>query len=91
MAPTDVEIILSKQLASCLAMPMFVLGPEGELLFFNESTEPILGRRFEETGSMPVDEWLELIQTTNEEGIPVKQEHRPLIAALQRVWEIFRA
>jgi PAS domain S-box-containing protein len=84
LTQSDVAIALLKQLASCLAMPMFVLGPEGELLFFNESTEPILGLRFEETGSMPVDEWLELIQTTNEEGIPVKQEHRPLIAALQR-------
>jgi PAS domain-containing protein len=84
LAKSNVEIVLLKQLASCLAMPMFVLGPEGELLYFNESAEPILARRFDETGMMSVDEWVDLIRTTDEDGVPVKEEERPLIAALKR-------
>jgi PAS domain-containing protein len=83
LSQSNVEIVLLKQLASCLAMPMFVLGPDGELLFFNESTEPILGRRFDETGQMSADEWVTLIRTIDEDGVPIKAEERPLIAALQ--------
>jgi len=84
LAESNVETVLLKQLASCLAMPMFVLGPEGELLFFNESAEPIIGGRFEETGMLRTEEWLPMIQTTDESGIPFKDEQRPLLGALQR-------
>ena len=48
MPPRNVEIILLKQLASCLAMPMFVLGPDGEMLYFNEPAESIVGARYAE-------------------------------------------
>jgi len=52
----DIEVILSRHLASCLAMPIFIVDPVGNLLFYNEPAELILGRRFEETGEMPASE-----------------------------------
>jgi PAS domain-containing protein len=80
----DVEIILLKQLASYLAMPIFVIGPEGELVFFNESAESILGRRFDETGEMDREEWSDLLQASDAAGLPVPEGERPLLAALDR-------
>jgi PAS domain-containing protein len=84
LAQSNVEIVLLNQLASCLAIPMLVLGPKGELLYFNESAEPILARRFDETGRMSIDEWMPLIPTSSEDGVPFKDEDRPLVSALQR-------
>ncbi len=83
MAQDNVEIVLIKQLASCLAMPMLVIGPDGDLLYFNETSESILGRRFDETGELGRDEWPALYQTSDDYGIPIKYEERPLISALE--------
>ena len=84
MAQRHVEVVVLKQLASCLAMPMLVIGSDGDLLFFNESAEPILGHRFDEIGEMSQDEWAQLLVTSDEHGVPIKREDRPMIAALER-------
>jgi PAS domain-containing protein len=84
VAQRHVEVIVLKQLASCLAMPMLVIGSKGDLLFFNEPAEPILGHRFDEIGEMGQDEWSGLLATSDDQGVPIKREDRPLIAALER-------
>ena len=52
-----IQIILMKQLAGYLSVPLFLVGPNGDLLFYNEPAEAILGRRFDETGAMSAKEW----------------------------------
>jgi PAS domain-containing protein len=84
MRKKNVEIVLLKQLASCLAMPMMVIGPDGDLLYFNESSESLMGRRFDETGELDRDEWPALYQTSDDYGVPIKREERPMIGALER-------
>lgn len=54
MPAHDIEIILSRQLADCLTVPVFIVDPEGNLLFYNPPAEEILGQTFTETGPMPV-------------------------------------
>jgi PAS domain-containing protein len=77
-------VILVKQLASYLAIPILLLGPEGELLFFNESAEPLLGARFDELDVVPLEEWSNVLQSADEDGSPIKQEDRPMVVALQK-------
>lgn len=84
MAQEDVEIVLLKQLASCLRIPISILGSDGSVLFFNEPAESIFGRRFDETGGLDADEWQALIQPSDAAGAPLKAEERPVIAALER-------
>ena len=93
MPQADVELILLRQLASYLATPMLVVGPEGDLLYFNEPAEPILGRRFEETGELSADELGRIFQATDEEGSPLPPEQRPMLRAIEsnepthgRIW-----
>ena len=83
MAAPRVEMVLLKQLASCLAMPMFVLNSEGDLVFFNESAEPLIGLRFDEMGEIGIAEWPSLLRLMDEQGVPLKDEARPLPAALE--------
>ena len=86
MAPGEVEIVLLKQLASCLSIPIALLGPDGTVLYFNESAESIFGRRFEESGGLGLDEWGMILQPSDAAGSPLKREERPLMIALdQRV------
>ncbi len=84
MPQRAVEIILMRQLASYLAMPIFIVDPAGTLVFYNEPAETILGRRFEETGEMPLEEWSTLFDLTAEDGSPIPLQARPLMIALQK-------
>lgn len=77
------EIILARHLASCLAMPIFIVDPVGNLLFYNEPAESILGQRFEETGEMPAAEWATAFRPTDETGQPLPPEALPLVVVLQ--------
>src|SRR4029453_4991519 len=56
-AQKPIELILARQLATHLAMPIFLVDADGTLVFFNEPAERILGRRFDETGEMPAAAW----------------------------------
>ena len=82
MSRNPIEIIVLKQFAGCLAIPMFVIGPTGDLLYFNESAEPLLGLRFDEAGELDLEEWSRLIPTFDEFGGAFKPEERPLVLAL---------
>lgn len=81
-AQKEIELILARQLASYLVMPIFIVGPRGNLIYYNEPAEPILGRHFEETGEMPIEEWSTLFKPTDEDGKPIPPEELPLVIAL---------
>ena len=82
MAQQEIEMILVRQLASYLAMPIFVVDPEGTLVFYNEPAEPLLGRRFEEAGEMSLSEWSTIFEFTDEAGVPLAPKELPLTIAL---------
>jgi PAS domain-containing protein len=79
-----VELLLMRQLASCLTTVMFLLGPDGTTLFFNEPAERLLGRRFDELDEMSLQEWSALLESTDEAGEPIAFEERPVVIALLR-------
>jgi PAS domain-containing protein len=79
-----IQIILTRQLAGYLSVPLFLVDPDGNLLFDNEPAEAILGRRFEETGAMPADVWAAAFTPVDETGRRVPPEELPLMVALTR-------
>jgi PAS domain-containing protein len=82
MSQQEIEVILTRQLATYLAMPIFVVGLDGTLLFYNEPAEAILGCRFDETGALPLDEWSHLFMPTDEQGAPLPPDQRPVLIAV---------
>jgi PAS domain-containing protein len=84
MPQQEIEMILMRQLASYLVMPIFIVDPQGTLMFYNEPAELILGRRFEETGEMPIAEWSTIFEPTDEAGQPIAPEDTPLAVALAK-------
>lgn len=83
MSQKEIEVILARQLASYLALPVFIVDLEGTLLFYNEPAELILGRRFSETGEMRMSEWSTIFRPTDESGRALSPEELPLVIALQ--------
>src|SRR6266540_7476246 len=77
-----VEIILNRHLADCLAIPVFITDTTGNLLFYNEPAEEILGKRYEDTGEMPVEEWSTIFKNKDEEGRALPPEELPLVRTL---------
>jgi PAS domain-containing protein len=77
-----IEIILNRQLADCLALPVFITDIHGNLLFYNESAEDILGKRYEDTGEMPVEEWGTIFKSKDDNGNPMDPQELPLVKAL---------
>jgi PAS domain-containing protein len=78
----EIEVILARHLASYLAMPMFIVDPAGNLLYYNEPAELTLGRRFHETGEMPVSEWGTIFKPMSQDGTALAPENLPLVRAL---------
>lgn len=83
MPQREIEVILTRQLASYLTLPIFIVDSNGTLVFYNEPAEKILGHRFEESGEMPAEEWAAIY--TLPEGSPgqVPPERLPLMIALR--------
>jgi PAS domain-containing protein len=77
-----IEIILTRQLAEYLSVPLFLVDPKGDLLFYNEPAEALLGRRFEETGGMPAEDWSSAFKPVDDRGQPIAPADLPLMITL---------
>lgn len=82
MSGHAIEVILSRQLADCLSVPVFIVDPEGNLLFYNPPAEEILGKKFQDTGPMPVGDWGTSFSPHDEEGNPIPPEELPLVQTI---------
>ncbi len=82
MAQQEIEVILARQLAGYLAFPIFIVDPEGTLLYYNEPAEAILGQKFDETGAMPAAQWTTVFTATGQTGAPLPADELPLMIAV---------
>lgn len=82
MPSQSIEIILNRQLADCLSIPVFITDTKGNLIFYNEPAEELLGTRFEETGAMPAEKWSTVFTPTDEDGNTIPPEELPLVKTL---------
>jgi len=83
MAAYEIEIILNRQLAECLSIPVFITDRKGNLIFYNEPAEQILGCRYEETGEMPSEKWATIFNPLDEAGNPLPPDGLPLVRTLK--------
>lgn len=83
MPAYEIEIILNRQLADCLSIPVFITDTIGNLVFYNEPAETVLGKRFEETGEMPVEMWSRIFKPIDEFNKEIPPEDLPLVKTLR--------
>lgn len=83
MAQREIELILIRQLADYLATPMFVVDPRGDLIYYNEPAEALLGRPFDQSSPMTFDEWSTVFEPTRPDGTKVPYDGLPVARALR--------
>ncbi len=84
MPQQAVEMILVRQLAGYLYVPVLVLDTTGTVVFYNEPAERILGVRFEETGRIDPEEVDRLVELSEDPAAGPEEAGRPLDVALQQ-------
>ena len=84
MPQQPIELILTRQWASYLAVPVWVWGAEGDLLYYNEAAEALIGRRYDEAGEMPLAELSAIFKITDSDGSPLSPEELPGAVALSK-------
>jgi PAS domain-containing protein len=79
----NLVLILSRGLASSIATPMFLVDPEGTLVYFNEAAEQVLGQTYPEAGEMARDEWSTAFAAEDpDNGDKLDPQTLPLMVAL---------
>jgi PAS domain-containing protein len=82
VAQEPIELILLKHWASYLATPIWIMDAKGDLLFYNEPAEQILGKRFDEVGEINAEALADLFVTTKLDGSALESRDLPIVAAL---------
>jgi PAS domain-containing protein len=77
-----IELILLRQFASYLDLPVFLIDAVGDLVYLNEPAEPLLGLRFDEVGELSMADWLSSFRPTAEDGRVLPPNAVPLVIAL---------
>ncbi|HSG12265.1 MAG TPA: hypothetical protein VLA22_00180 [Gaiellaceae bacterium] len=78
-------LIIARELASQLATATFIADAAGDLVFYNEAAEEILGRTFAEAGPMPAESWTSQFLLEDLDGDSLPLERMPAgIALLER-------
>jgi len=77
-----IELILCRHWGNHLQTPVFLVDPEGNLLFYNDPAGRILGRRFAENGPMSAAEWSTAFRATDDNDVPIDPDKLPLRVAL---------
>lgn len=75
-------LILARAFASNLSTPTLLADARGYLVFYNEAAEAVVGRRFSETGEMPLDDWIAAFEPRTTESDPLPADRRPARIAL---------
>jgi len=77
------ELILARNLMSALSTPAFLVDEGGLLVFYNEAAGMLLGKRFEELGTVGPQEWGSLFGPFDESGEPIPYDDLPLVRAVR--------
>jgi PAS domain-containing protein len=82
-AQKPLELILARNLLSTIATPAFLVGDRGALLFYNEAAAALVGRRFEESGTMSAAEWTSEFGPFGADEKPMPYDQIPATIALR--------
>jgi len=77
------ELILARNLMSALSTPAFLVDEGGVLVFYNEAAGALLGKRFEELGTVGAEEWGSLFGPFDRDGEPIPYDELPLVIAVR--------
>lgn len=92
MAPQQsLEMILLRQLASYLASPIWIMDASGDLLYYNEPAEELLGVQFDDAGPIQASDLASMFKVTDLNGEALPDSELPVVIALTKRLPAHRA
>jgi hypothetical protein len=79
----EIEIILIRRWASYVSLPLFLIAPDGLVIYYNDSAGAMLGRRYDDSGPMAAGELADIFVTATEGGDALPAEGLPFVRALR--------
>jgi len=83
LAQKPIELILLKDLVSQLGFPVTMVDAKGTVVYFNEPAERLYGRRYDDTGELPMADLGQQNAPLDENGEPLPVEQLPIMVALR--------
>jgi PAS domain S-box-containing protein len=77
-----VELILLRQLASYLNIAIWVMDHEGNLVYYNEPAEGLLGAQFDDVGPVHAEDLATMFRVTDFDGQPLEDKELAVVIAL---------
>ena len=78
-----IELILFRQLATQLAVPVFLVDSHGDVIFLNEGAEQLLGIRWDDLEELPFERWTTQFRPRHPDGSAMNVEDIPLAHAVR--------
>ena len=79
----ELVLILARAFASNLSTPTLLTDADGNLVFYNEAAEAVLGGRLSETGEVRIDDWIAAFEPRTAGAEPLPPELLPSGIALE--------
>jgi PAS domain-containing protein len=73
----SLALIRAREVATSLSLPIAVLDADGDIVFYNEAAETILGDTFEAAGELSSEQWAAAFCPEREDGTPIPLHEPP--------------
>jgi PAS domain-containing protein len=83
------ELILARNLVSIIALAAFLVDVDGRIAFYNDAAARVVGRSFEEIGTLTREQWNARFGPFDPHGAPVPTDQMPLAVALREGHPVF--
>jgi PAS domain S-box-containing protein len=81
-AQQPLELILLRQLASYLTIPMWMMDEVGNLIYYNDPAEKLLGVEFDDAGVIKAEQLVGKWNVTALDGSPIPEDEFVVVGAL---------
>lgn len=79
----EIEIILIRRWASYIEQPVFLLSPDGDLMYYNDGAGALLGSSYDESGAVTAEELDTIFSTSTVDGAVLPSRDLPVVRALR--------
>lgn len=80
----SVEMILLRQVSGYLTIPIWMIDHTGNLVYYNEPAEKLLGIQFDDAGPIHADQVADLFKVTDLHGEQLAAHELPIVVALRK-------
>jgi PAS domain-containing protein len=80
----SLPLIVAREFASNVAVPVFLVDADNELVFYNEAAQIAFGTPFAQPGALKQGDWSERFQPTRPDGTTYPRAELPVVVALEQ-------